>query len=355
MLLELDQIRVGYATTEVVRGVSLTLAEGEIGALLGPSGCGKTTLLRAIAGFEPLRSGVVRLAGRDLSREQWQLPPEQRGVGMVFQDFALFPHLNVSDNIGFGLRHWSRSDRRERVLRLLALVGLSAYGEAWPHQLSGGQQQRIALARALAPRPQLLLLDEPFSGLDVELREGLAREVREILRQEGIGALMVTHDQLEAFAMADRIGVVEQGSLRQWATGYDLYHYPADRFVADFIGQGVFLPGRVSGAGEVMTELGLLLGRMPTGCRVGCAVEVLLRPDDLIDIGVDDTERSDAVEVRVLERLFRGAEFLYTVALPSGTRLLCLTHSHHNYPPGSTIWVRPDAGQVAIFPVSVTD
>ena len=344
MRLEVDAIEVGYGNLTAVEGTSFGLEDGRIGCLLGPSGCGKTTLLRAIAGFEPVRRGRIRLAGQEVSRPGHTVAPERRSVGMVFQDFALFPHLSIEQNVGFGIQHWSRSDRRERVLRLLALAGLSAYGAAYPHQLSGGQQQRVALARALAPKPSLLLLDEPFSGLDVELREGLAREVRTILEQEGITAVMVTHDQLEAFAMADEIGVMGAGRLVQWDSGYNLYHYPADRFVADFIGQGVFLPGTVTGEGTVDTELGTLRGELPEGCcEPGREVEVLLRPDDVVDA-------EEGVSARVVERAFRGAEYLYDLALPSGARVLCLTHSHHKYPVGGRIAVRAEGAKVAIFP-----
>ena len=216
MLLELKSVTQSYASYEVLRGISLTLSEGEIGCLLGPSGCGKTTVLRAIAGFEPITGGEIILNGQRVSAAGFVLPAEKRRIGMVFQDYALFPHLDVSANIGFGLRALSRAGRRQRVEELLQTVGLAGSGHAYPHELSGGQQQRVALARALAPRPKLLLLDEPFSSLDVALRERLSLEVREILKQQGTTAIIVTHDQLEAFAMADVIGVMDKGEIQQW-------------------------------------------------------------------------------------------------------------------------------------------
>src|SRR5690554_2898906 len=227
-------MHISFGAQHIVRGVSVTLEQGEIGCLLGPSGCGKTTLLRAIAGFQNLQSGSIQIDSDNVSTNNFTLPAEKRGVGMVFQDFALFPHLNVADNISFGMRKASTAERRQRVDELLDRVGLPGYHKRFPHELSGGQQQRIALARALAPKPGLLLLDEPFSSLDAELRERLAVEVRELLKKEGITALLVTHDQQEAFAMADKAGVMYQGELLQWDTPYQLYHQPRHQLVADF-------------------------------------------------------------------------------------------------------------------------
>jgi iron(III) transport system ATP-binding protein len=279
------------------------------------------------------------------------LPAEKRQVGLVFQDYALFPHLNVSDNIAFGLGHLAATERQRRVAEMLGLVGLAGEAKAWPHQLSGGQQQRVALARALAPRPRLLLLDEPFSNLDVELRERLSLEVRDILKHEGITALLVTHDQHEAFAMADEIGVMNEGVIQQWDTPYNLYHQPKNRFVADFIGQGVLLPGTVRGSHKVEIELGLLEGVSPPECDggsclvygEGAAVEVLIRPDD---IQHDD---ASPLLAEVERRAFRGAEFIYTLRLASGTRLLALVPSHHNHAIGERIGIRLTVDHVVAF------
>ena len=220
---------------EVICHLNLQLKQGEIGCLLGASGCGKTTVLRAIAGFEPLRSGEIHLNQRLLSSVTQQIKPEQRNVGMMFQDYALFPHLTVAKNIDFGLRRWQKPEREQRVAEMLALIDLEHCADRYPHELSGGQQQRIALARALAPKPSLLLLDEPFSNLDVDTRERLAFEVREILQKTGLTAILVTHNQAEAFAIADRIGVMDQGRIVQWASPYTLHHQPVNQFVADFI------------------------------------------------------------------------------------------------------------------------
>jgi iron(III) transport system ATP-binding protein len=343
-LLEVMDVVIGYNGAPVVRQVSFALEPGRIGCLLGPSGCGKTTLLRAIAGFELLQSGEIRMRGQVVSHAGWSLPPEKRRVGMVFQDFALFPHLKVGDNIGFGLRHLSERERRARVQTLLRLVGLPEYEGAYPHQLSGGQQQRVALARAMAPRPELLLMDEPFSSMDAEMREQLAREVRDIIKEEEITALLVTHDQYEAFAMADEIGVLNAGQLVQWDSGYNLYHRPGNRFVADFIGQGVILPGEVLGEGQVQTELGVINGQLPPGCKAGCKLELLLRPDD---IQHDD---QSALHAKVVAKAFRGAEFLYTLELASGTRVLCLAPSHHDHPLGEQLGIRVEVDHLVMFP-----
>ena len=344
MHLDIRNVSIAYPPNPpVVRQVDLKLAVGEIGCLLGRSGCGKTTLLRAIAGFEPLQDGEIHLHNRLVSRSGYRLPPEQRRVGMVFQDLALFPHLSVADNIAFGLRDFDRGQRRLRVEELLQLVGLEHAVDSYPHQLSGGQQQRVALARAMAPRPDLLLLDEPFSSLDTELRQKLASEVRQILKADGLTALLVTHDQFEAFAMADAIGVMYSGRLLQWDSAYNLYHRPTARFVADFIGQGVMLPGTVVQQGEVATELGVLHGRTPAGCGPGCSVEVLIRPDDVLH---DDHGPGKA---EIVGKDFRGADYLYTLRLLSGAKVLCLAPSHHDHEVGHSLNIRVDVNDLVIF------
>ena len=339
-----------YGSHTVVDGVGFRLASGRIACLLGPSGCGKTTLLRCIAGFEEIAAGEIRVHGEIVSRAGHRLPPERRRIGMVFQDYALFPHLSVEENVAFGLGRQPQQDAHLRVRQLLATVGLHGQGDKYPHELSGGQQQRVALARALAPRPELILLDEPFSNLDVGLRERLSLEVREILKREGSTAILVTHDQNEAFAMADEIGIMHEGRIQQWDVPYNLYHRPANRFVADFIGQGVLLPGGVSSGTNVEMELGQLVSDMPvecsetcTGCHDGCEVDVLLRPDDVVH---DDRS---PLQAEVLHKAFRGAEILYTLRLASGARVLSLVPSHHNHALGEHIGIRLDADHVIAF------
>ena len=267
MFLSLQSVGVRYTRAgggrAAVEGVTLGLTAGQVGVLIGPSGCGKTSLLRAVAGLERCAAGRVLIAGDVLSDAEngVHLAPEQRRIGMVFQDYALFPHLSVADNIEFGIQGLPRAGRQARVQQMLDLVGLAYAAKRAPHQLSGGQQQRVALARALAPKPRLLLLDEPFSSLDVDLRERLAQEVRSILKESGTTALLVTHDQLEAFAVGDVIGVMNHGHLEQWDDAYTLYHRPVSRFVAGFIGHGVFAPAQIvaCAAGPcVQTPLGEL-------------------------------------------------------------------------------------------------
>lgn len=248
--LQLAGLEVRYPCQEgevcVINQLNLQLQRGEIGCLLGSSGCGKTTILRAIAGFEPLHAGEIRLDGRLLSSTQQSVVPEKRNVGMMFQDYALFPHLSVAKNVGFGLGGLERGARNRRIAEMLELVGLADLAKRYPHELSGGQQQRVALARALAPSPELLLLDEPFSNLDVDTRERLAFEVRDILKQAGLTAILVTHNQAEAFAIADRIGVMQQGNIVQWDSPFQLYNHPASDFVADFIRREALLDQRAS-------------------------------------------------------------------------------------------------------------
>ncbi|MYN12088.1 ATP-binding cassette domain-containing protein [Pusillimonas sp. TS35] len=238
-LLTLEGISLAYETANglvpAVRDLSISLDKGTIACLLGASGCGKTTVLRAIAGFEPLRAGRIVLDHTVLSTVNARVPPEQRRVGMMFQDYALFPHLTVAGNVGFGLRRWDRQRREARIEALLSLTHLEGSAKRYPHELSGGQQQRVALARALAPEPELLLLDEPFSNLDVDTREHLAFEVRDILKQTGHTAILVTHNQAEAFAIADRIGIMKDGAIVQWDSPYGLHTNPVSPFVANFI------------------------------------------------------------------------------------------------------------------------
>ena len=348
--LELADIDLAYGGQRVVRKLSLRLEKGSIGCLLGPSGCGKTTVLRCIAGFEPVAAGEIRLDGVVVSGSGRHLSPERRRIGMVFQDYALFPHLSVAGNIAFGLRDMDKTQRRERVAELLRIVGLDHQGHKYPHEMSGGQQQRVALARALAPRPSLLLLDEPFSNLDVELRERLSHEVRDIIKATRTTAILVTHDQNEAFAVADEIGIMNEGRIQQWDTPYNLYHRPANRFVADFIGQGVFLPGLVLNNHQVKVELGVLNSAIPVECGIGCAncdrdctVEVLLRPDDIVH---DD---ASAMKAEVVHKAFRGADILYTLRLSSGARVLSLVPSHHNHAIGEKIGIRLDVDHVVTF------
>ena len=340
---EVRNLEQAYGANRVVRGLDFVLDVGRIGCLLGPSGCGKTTVLRCLAGFEPIGGGTIALSGRVVSAPGRLTPPEERRIGMVFQDYALFPHLDVVRNIGFAFGRRPTPAARARVAEMLALVGLTGAGGAYPHELSGGQQQRVALARALAPQPDLLLLDEPFSNLDIDLRERLSVEVRDIIKASGTTAILVTHDQQEAFALADDIGIMYDGRIEQWDTAYNLYHRPRTRFVADFVGQGVFLRGVVASPSALMTELGELGNTLQVPTEVGGAVDVLLRPDDIVH---DDASPWRA---EVAKKTFRGADFLYTLNLASGTQVVSLVPSHHDHAIGEMIGIRLAIDHVVAF------
>ena len=342
--LELKGISVAFDQRKVVNKISFALNEGDIGCLLGPSGCGKTTTLRAIAGFETLVEGEIWIRGIRASDKKNLIPVEQRQVGMVFQDFALFPHMTVRDNVVFGLQNSSNEYKQARLDELVDLLAMGEFIDKYPHRLSAGQQQRVALARAMASRPRILLLDEPFASLDIELREQLAHEVRNILKQDGITAVLVSHNQLEAFAMADVVGVINAGQLLQWDNAFNLYHRPATNYVADFIGEGVFLDGVVISERVVDTELGKISSEKPVNLEPGVKVHVLIRPDDILH---DDDSDMTAI---VIDKAFRGAEFLYTLSLNNGTRLLSLVPSHHDHPINEPIGIRMEIDHLVIFP-----
>ncbi len=344
-ILAIEHLHFAYRNGPIVcDDVSLTLEDGEIGCLLGPSGCGKTTVLRCIAGLEQIQSGRIALNGTWVAEAGNSLPAEQRKVGLVFQDYALFPHLTIADNIGFGLRKANRAQKADRVKELLDVIRLPGLAQKFPHDLSGGQKQRVALARALAPKPRLLLLDEPFSNLDVEMRDKLGQEVRQILKLLNTSALLVTHDQNEAFAMADKVGVMRNGRIEQWDSAYNLYHRPATRFVANFVGHGVLIDGHVNREDRIDTELGALPHCANCELHAGQDVQVLLRPDDILHD--DDSE----LAAEVAHKAFRGADILYTLKLPSGTRVLSLVPSHHNHALGEKIGIRLEIDHVVAFP-----
>jgi iron(III) transport system ATP-binding protein len=341
MLLKLRNLACGYQDQRVVQNLDLHLNAGDIGCLLGSSGCGKTTTLRAIAGFEPVHEGEIVLADEVISRPGFTLAPEKRRIGMVFQDYALFPHLTVAENIAFGIRNHPR--QAQVVEEMLEMVNLGALGKRHPHELSGGQQQRVALARALAPEPQLLLLDEPFSNLDGELRRRLSHEVRDILKARGTSAILVTHDQEEAFAVSDHVGVFKEGRLEQWDTPYNLYHEPATPYVASFVGQGYFIRGQLLDGETVQTELGLLRGNRAYAGVNGTPMDVLLRPDDIVH--APDSE----LKARVASKTFQGAATLYRLRMPTGTQLEALFPSHVDLRAGDEVGIRVSAEHLVLF------
>jgi len=342
-LLTLEDVTKRYAPAQppAVDGLTLTVAQGEILALLGPSGCGKTTTLRLIAGFEAPDSGRVVMRGETMAGPGSWIPPERRGIGIVFQDYALFPHLTVAENVGFGLQHLGRSGRPPRARQILELVGLETFASRYPHELSGGQQQRVALARALAPAPALILLDEPFSNLDADLRAQMREEVERILRNTGTTGIFVTHDQEEAFTLADRVGVLNEGRLEQLDAPETIYHHPATLFVAEFVGAADFLPGLVTPYG-IVTELGVFADTEAR--RLGKKVKVMLRPDDVTFVP------SSVGDGTIVRRDFRGSENLYCIRLPSGQRVHSSQASATLYPNGTRVRAEAHVIHVVTFP-----
>jgi len=317
-----------FGDTEAVKNATFELSSGNILALVGPSGCGKTTLLRLIAGFEIPDRGEVYIGGEPVVNERKFIPPERRDVGIVFQNYALFPHLTVSENIAYGLTS-DGTQREKRVGEMLTLIGLEKCGSKMPHELSGGEQQRVALARALAPDPEILLLDEPFSNLDADLRTRIRSEVREILKRTEASVIFVTHDQDEALFMGDRVGVMNEGKLVQVDSPEDIFHYPNNPFVAEFIGTADFIDGKINGEETVETEMGNLRyhGTFPSGT----SVDVMIRPDFI------DIEPVNEGVGEIIDRIFRGMHYLYKIRLPSGLTVRALKHHTENYELGTNV------------------
>ncbi len=332
-----DVVRRYDAAAPALDGLSLTVAEGEILALLGPSGSGKTTALRLIAGFERPDAGEVWIAGRQVAGGGVWIPPEARGVGMVFQDYALFPHLTAAENVSFGLHCLNWFDRSPRTDEALDLVGMRDFAGRYPHELSGGQQQRVALARALAPRPFAVLLDEPFSDLDADLRAYLRDEVRGILKQTKTSAIFVTHDQHEALLLGDRVGLLCAGRIEQVDTPEGIFHNPRSRFVAAFFGRADFVPATVTPKG-LETEIGLIPQHAPLAPDT--PVEVLVRPDDVTVAADADGPGT------VLRRLFQGSEVIYCVQLPSGRKIHSLQPHTAGLGPGARVAVTLTPGHI---------
>jgi len=340
-MLEIDRISHSYQQSPILGDLSLSLNAGDIGCVVGPSGCGKTTLLRCIAGFEWLTAGRIILDGVLQSSADTLVPPEKRRIGMVFQDYALLPHLTVRRNVSFGLH--GKPGAAAVVADMLHRVGLSKLAERYPHELSGGQQQRVAIARALAPSPSLLLMDEPFSNIDAGMRSELGAELMSLFREVGTTVLVVTHDHQDAFALADKLGVIRHGRLLQWDSAYNVYHQPASRFVANFVGRGEWLDGRLLECGVVETGLGILRGSMASSIAPGTDVEVLLRPDDVVH---DDASE---LQAEVISRRFRGSEFLFELRMADGSRLVSSVPSHHDHAIGEKIGIRLETDHMVVF------
>ncbi len=340
-ILDLRNITCNYQIEKAaVQGISISAQEGEIICLLGPSGCGKTTTLRAIAGFEKITTGEIHLNGQVVSSSNTHVPTERRRIGMVFQDYALFPHLKVKDNVAFGLSELSRTARLEQTVKMLDLVGLSGYENRFPHELSGGQQQRVALARALAPNPVILLMDEPFSNLDPDMTIKMRSELYRLLRETNTTAVLVTHDHQEAFTMADRVAVLQDGVLVQYDTPERIYHLPSCQFVAEFVGKADFIPGVVQNM-QVETEIGAFPNQ---GHYQGNSkVLVMVRPDD---IKITPTPTGQA---RIVSRQFRGSQHLYAIELSTGHIVHSVEPSDHSYEVNTTISLEVIATHTVLF------
>jgi iron(III) transport system ATP-binding protein len=328
-----------FADTPIICNISFTIKQGDILALLGPSGCGKTTTLRLIAGFESLDKGYIEINGRTVADDGFSLPPEKRRVGMVFQDYAIFPHLSVAQNVAFGLGRGPQAN--ERTATMLQMVGLANQGTKMPHELSGGQQQRVALARALALDPAVVLLDEPFSNLDTALRQQVRREVKDLLKQNEATAVFVTHDQEEALFLGDQIAVMNKGLIEQLGTPEEIFHRPRTRFVAEFMGKTDFVPGQVSGQG-IETALGRLpLPQSHPALSAGTAVTLAIRPDD---VALTAANGDDAGNGRIISRQFTGIAYIYQVRLNDGSLIHSWQFHTLNLPPGTAVQasLRPD-------------
>ncbi len=342
IVLEVSNIAISYGNKKVVDNISFCLKKGEISCLIGESGVGKTTVLRSIAGFEPITSGNIKLNGNIISSPSKIVAPEMRKVAMVFQDYALLPHLNVEENISFGIRKMDTRKKQQRVQEMIELVKLNRLNRYYPHQLSGGQQQRIAIARALAPAPKLLLLDEPFSNLDPNLREEISIDIYDILTKSQTTTLLVTHSQKEAFALADNIGVMVDNFF-QWDSAYKIYHEPETHKIGAFVGGGAFLPGRVNANNCVDLELGLNY-QLTNNFPKDMLVDVLIRPNNI------QHDPESLYKGVIKSSIFRGPSFLYTLLLVSGREVKCLLPSHLYYNIGDSIHISLKRMPLKAFP-----
>lgn len=338
--LSIKNLTCQYDAQTVLESLSLEVEQGQIVCLLGASGCGKTTLLKAVAGLLPLSSGTMSLNGVTIDDGENWLPPEQRNIGMIFQDYALFPHLTVAENIAFGLKHETAQQKLLKVEEMLGLVHLKGYGERYPHQLSGGQQQRVAIARSLAYKPDLLLLDEPFSNIDTQVRHELIREIRKIFKQQGVTAIFVTHSREEAFAFADKMAVMNHGVIEQYGTASELYYHPSSKFVADFLGGGSYLAATRVSEREFDTHLGVVEASAQQEIKIQADCALLLRPQH-VQIQADEDSA-----VKVLEQHFMGDHCRYVIDV-NGDRLLAISAEALNV--GDSVAVRVETQGVLAF------
>ena len=342
MKLEIEDVSLSIEGNLILDNLSLNIDEHEIISLIGPSASGKSSLLRIIAGFENISSGKVKLNGLIVDDRSTIVQPQNRNIGIIFQDLALFPHLSCKDNIIFGITNYSEDHKRQRLDRLCNLLDITSIKDKFPHEISGGQQQRIAIARALAPGPEILLLDEPFSALDEELKETLIHDVKNLLKEEKITTIVITHNIKEAFELSDKIAFLDNKKIIQFDTAYNLYHKPYTKEIANFCGIGSFIKGTVIDSNHVSTILGDLFGDT-SKYKVGSNVSVMIRPDDIIH---DDNSSQSA---KVLEKIFFGSDFLYKLELSEGEKIFCYTPSHHNHAINEVIGIKPVIDHLILF------
>ena len=342
MKLEIDNITLNLDGNRILDNLFLSIKEEEIISIIGPSASGKTSLLRVIAGFENIAAGKIKLNGQTVDNGVRVIEPQKRNIGIIFQDLALFPHLNCADNISFGISKLSAKEQTQRLQRLEQLLDIAKITNKFPHEISGGQQQRVAIARALAPRPEILLLDEPFSALDEELKEKLLADVKILLKEEKITTIVITHNIKEAFQLSDKIAFLNDKKIVQIDTPYNIYHKPLTREIANFCGIGSFIDGKVIDANHVLTDLGKFFGKT-SAYKIGTNVDIMIRPDDVIHD--DDSTKS----AQVIEKIFHGSDFLYKLKLNNGENIFCYTPSHHDHEINEVIGIKSEMDHLILF------
>ena len=340
--LSVNQISFSIDGNRILDNLNFEVAEKDIVSIIGPSASGKSSLLRLIAGFDTIDSGKIAINNIVVDSNQKFIKPQNRNIGIIFQDLALFPHLNCEDNIAFGISKWSKNKKDVRLARLIDLLNITEISKKYPHEISGGQQQRVAIARALAPKPEVLLLDEPFSALDEELKEQLMLDVKDLLKEENITSIVITHNIKEAFQLSDKIAYLSEKKILQYDTPYNMYHKPATKEIANFCGIGSFLKGTIIDANHISTSLGVLFGKTTPYVK-GEIVHIMIRPDDIIH---DDNSASSA---KVIEKNFHGADFLYKLELKDGQNIFCYTPSHHNHSINEIIGIKTQIDHLMLF------
>ena len=342
MKLEIENISLNLDNDRILDNLSLTVKEEEIISIIGPSASGKSSLLRVIAGFENISSGKVKLNGQTVDDTSTIIEPQERNIGIIFQDLALFPHLSCAENITFGISELSSKEKTERLDRLEKVLDIIEISKKYPHEISGGQQQRVAIARALAPQPEILLLDEPFSALDENLKEKLLADVKILLKEEKITTIVITHNIKEAFQISDKIAFLNNKKIIQFDSAYNIYHKPLTREIANFCGIGSFINGEIIDKNHVETSLGKHFGDT-TSYEIGSSIDILIRPDDIIHD--DDSTKS----ARVIEKNFHGSDFLYKLKLNSGENIFCYTPSHHDHGLNEVIGIKSEMDHLILF------